>query len=214
MTTKAIAIAAVTLVAGVPLITTLWLHHKRRDFSKRVSIATKVDAPIPSQDDVRSIPQELRDSPKDWLLSIETASKAIPASRLPKDLSCDELLIKYLRANMTSFTYTPQAPLLRRMCKAPDAKRTFGADCLSKLDFEVGDLVCGVFRVVVKGKRRVEMALDPHESFSGPRESQGRIVARVEGSGESVVFINGTPILVLSWRNKGLITVCRYGHVA
>jgi hypothetical protein len=187
---KFIAITTLSIFAATPAVAALFLTWKRRDLSKRVSIETKVNAVLPSEDDIRSIPQNLRDAPSDWVLSIERASKAVPRARLP-DLGTEELLVKYLRANMISFTYTPQAPLLRSMVKDLEAKWTFETSYLETLDFEVGDLVVGVFRVVLKERGRIELALDSHESFKGPK-TEGRIVARVEErGGDVVVFFNG-----------------------
>jgi hypothetical protein len=188
-TIRSTVYTALAIFAAAPAAATIFLTWKRRDLAKRVTVHTSVDTTAPSEDEVRSIPQKLRDSPSEWVLSIERASKAVSKSQLP-DAGADELLVQYLRTNMVSFTYTPQAPLLRAMCKAAEAKRTFEKDYLEGLGFEVGNLVCGVFRVVVRERGRVEMALDPHESFTGPR-TEGRLVAAVEERGGDVVFFNG-----------------------
>jgi hypothetical protein len=196
---KTIALATLAIVVAAPAATTLFLSWKRVELAKRVKVETKVDTPIPSSEEIKSIPHYLRVSPSKWVLSIEQASKAIPICQLPAlkedfgdepSLTLNDLLARYLRANMLTFTYTPQAPLLKWMCKAAEAKRTFDKDYLENLGFAVGDLVCGVFRVVVFEHGRIEMALDPHESFKGPR-TEGMIVAKVEERSGSVVFFNG-----------------------
>ena len=203
MTARNIAIASVPVLAAIPIAATIWLQLKRHDFSRRVLIKTQVGARIPSVEDVKSLPQKLYDECDKWVLSIERASKTIHASELPLDMSSDAMLVKYLRANMISFTYTPQAPLLRRMCGSPDAKATFEHTYLQKLNFDVGDRVCGVFTVVLREDGRIEMAMDPPAEWTGPKGGEGRLVARLERRGDDVVFFNGEPVISSTSINLG-----------
>ena len=196
MTAKTIAVTTLAVAACVPLIATIWLHLKRRDLSHRVTVSTSVDTNAPSEDEIKSLPSKLYDAPHEWVLSIERASKVGKASELPSNAEVDELIVRYLRANMTSFTYTPQAPLLRRMCAREEDKATFDAAYLGSLGFEVGERVCGVFVVVERGKGRIEMATCPPdgEGWRGPKGAEGRVVARVERRGGECVFTNGESI--------------------
>jgi len=103
---------------------------------------------------------------------------------------------------MLSFTHTPQSPLLKSMISSPKGKTSFSATYLADLEFEPGDLVCGIFRVVCKecngdDGARIEMALDPDEGFRGPR-GEGRVIGRVVERGGDVVFLNDT----VMWRKR------------
>ena len=49
--------------------------------------------------------------------------------------------------------------MLAMASNTPEQKRSFNAGYLAALDFEVGDLVCGVYRVVVRRKDRVEFEI-------------------------------------------------------
>ena len=49
--------------------------------------------------------------------------------------------------------------MLAMASNTPEEKRSFNAGYLAALDFEVGDLVCGVYRVVVRRKDRVEFEI-------------------------------------------------------
>jgi len=190
------AIALPTIMILSPII---YLSYKRRSLIKSgISITTNLDIPAPPEDIIKTIPQKLKDYPSEYLISHETASKTIPLDRLA-DQALLNVLIKYLRANMHSFTYTPQSPLLKSMIKSSSGKESFSPTYLSKLDFNEGDLVCGVFRVSCKGEAedeaRIELALDPDESFTGPR-GEGRLVSRIVRRGSDVIFINGELIML------------------
>jgi hypothetical protein len=159
-----------------------------------------------------TMPAEVSDDASDYALAFErVVSHPVPASSLKDTLSLPspaqagrptQLMTTYLRTTMKAFTWTPQAFFLRSAV-GPDAKATFDADFLDALEFEVGDRVDGVYTVSYRGARsgepeeRVEMMLDPPESYHGP-VVQGMIISGIEllpGDGEEAtqaVFINET----------------------
>ncbi|KIW01008.1 uncharacterized protein PV09_07525 [Verruconis gallopava] len=193
---RIVVITTVAAFATAPAAAALFLIWKRNQLSKRVAVATNVDTSVPPVDEVRSIPQKLRDEPTAYVLSVERASKAVPRARL-LDGDLDGVLVRYLSANMVSFTRTPQAPLIKSMCGDEGAKKTFESGYLERLRFEVGDVVTGVYKVVARENGRIEMALDPPAGWTGPK-SEGMIVARVEQRGDDVVFSNET----IMWRKR------------
>lgn len=99
--------------------------------------------------------------------------------------------------------------MLAMASKTPEQKQSFEAGYLAALDFEVGDLVCGVYRVVARKRNRVEfeitmetvdfvqgrLAISYEESSSLEGEGEGEVVfcSGLEGEGEGeVVFCSET----------------------
>lgn len=69
------------------------------------------------------------------------------------------LFKRLVRRNMTAFSRFPQALVLAMASKTPEQKESFKAGYLAALDFEVGNLVCGVYQVVVRRWDRVEFEI-------------------------------------------------------
>ena len=93
-----------------------------------------------------------------------------------------------MRWNMNLFSARlPQSYLLRLIAKDEQQKASFQADVIDSLEFEEGDLVCGVYRVMHRRATKCEFGLhDPDEKF--PASFGGRLVTSVvpgpEGKGE------------------------------
>lgn len=59
--------------------------------------------------------------------------------------------------------------MIRMVCKTAEERQSFKASQISSLDFNKGDLVCGVYRVVARSKNKVEfeMTMKNMEFVSG-----------------------------------------------
>lgn len=49
--------------------------------------------------------------------------------------------------------------MIRMVCKTAEERQSFNASQISSLDFNKGDLVCGVYRVVSRSKSKVEFEM-------------------------------------------------------
>ncbi|KAL4894716.1 hypothetical protein BDV59DRAFT_200528 [Aspergillus ambiguus] len=90
-----------------------------------------------------------------------------------------------LRRNMTAFARFPQAWILR-LVVPPVERKTFSASHLQSLNFDKGDLVCGVYRVEERTPDKVVFKL----LFKGP--VSGRLVIRYTEEGDEVVYHSET----------------------
>ena len=82
--------------------------------------------------------------------------------------------------------------MLALVSKTPEQKRSFKKAYISALDFKEGDLVCGVYRVLLRRKDRVEFEI----RMNGVDFVEGRLVISFEGKekedGDEVVFCSET----------------------
>ncbi|KAJ5177598.1 uncharacterized protein N7500_000297 [Penicillium coprophilum] len=134
-----------------------YIFHER--LSKRVThkshIGTLSTAPEPTS--IESIPEPVLGH--GYFTIYDHASKSVPRASLPSSETTDVLFKRLVRRNMRAFSRSPQALMLSMASKTAEQKESFGAGHLSALDFEVGDLVCGVYRVVVRSRDRVEFEI-------------------------------------------------------
>ena len=168
-----------------------------------------------------SLPEDVAADDSDWVLAYERitsdpvklSSLKYTASALSQDPTSTEssdLLTAYSRAVQIAFSHTPQASLIRKAMEEPEVKRTFDADWINNLAFNVGDVANGIWRVTHRGgspkglgraSERIECIGDPPASYKGERIG-ALIIAAVEevegGSGDEVVFVNETWM----WRKK------------
>ncbi|KAK2751039.1 hypothetical protein FQN57_000114 [Myotisia sp. PD_48] len=174
-----------TLVAlGGP---TLYLILFRRRLGRKIRHKTcsgcLADLPI---DSIRSIPSFTIKHAHQTRAVYDRASLPVPTALLPSPPECpeDELLTRYLRRNMTCFSRLPQAFILRLACEAA-LRKTFQAEYIRKLDFEVGDVVCGGYKVAFRDSERVEFAMEQGAI-------QGRLVTLLKRRGEETEFVTQT----------------------
>ena len=152
---------------------------------------------------IESLPAELAD-PSQFHIVNDVASKSVPTSQL-RSTDPDLLLTKYLQRSMSCFSRFPQALLLRLVFKTAEAKETFKASYIQKLNFAPGDTVCGGYRVVVRTGNRVEFEMLTPEGFP---PINGRLLTSIQQKGEQTVFVTET----LQWRrreDKGILPLER-----
>lgn len=163
-------VVASVLVIGCPVTYLLYLHRSLARTTQRTSKQGVLTAS--TSHNISSIPPS--DLTSEYFMVHDRAYKFIPASRFPA-LEQDELLTMYLRHTMSLFSSRfPQAYLIRMVC-SPEEKATFNQDYIRKLDFKEGDLVNGMYRVVVRTKGKVEFEIKTMGIVRG-----GRMVIGVE----------------------------------
>jgi hypothetical protein len=171
-----------TTTAIITTSTAIYLYTFHSRLSKRIN-HTSHHGPLskaPTKPNIQSLPPQL--SSNDYITLYDHASKCIPLSSLPSTDTV-HLFTKLIRRNMTAFSRFPQSLLLAMASETPEQKRSFNKEYLATLDFEVGDLVCGVYRVVTRSTDRVEfeIGLEKMEFVQGRlgisfREEDGNFV--------------------------------------
>lgn len=116
----------------------------------------------------------------------DKCSKTVPRASLPEK-SLDALFTRLVRRNMIAFSRFPQALMLAMVSKTPEQKRTFKKSHIAALDFQKGDVACGVYHVNVRRRDKVEFEIRMH----GVDFVEGRLVIRfqeVEQEGKDLII--------------------------
>ncbi|KAF4635198.1 hypothetical protein G7Y89_g2907 [Cudoniella acicularis] len=187
--TKHPKLLASAVIIGTPIA---YLFYTHRSLSKKVHHASRKGLlTATTAQTIASIPSSVLSS--DLPMYHDTSTKAVPKSLLPA-MGQRELLTTYLRHNMCLFsTGTLQAWALYFM-STPKERGSFAPEYLQKLNFEKGDLVIGVHRVLIRTDGNVEFDLKPFGAIQG-----GRLSISVQESGDEYVFMNET----VMWKNAG-----------
>lgn len=198
------AVSLALLPLAAPVVYLLYLNHAVSreckaesgilDRKKRIAaIPANILRPV-------SLPQEVKTDDSEWVLAYERiVSRSFHPSSLPYNFNTDTsaALTNYVRATMISFSWAPQAVMLRAAAGEEAARKTFDTQFIQSLSFRKDDRVNGFWRVVyrgdggVEGNERVEMALDAPSSYRGP-VVRGVVIAGVERQDGDVVFVNET----------------------
>lgn len=112
--------------------------------------------------------------------------KHIPGLAVTMGEELEKKFTKLLRRNMTSFSRMPQGWLLWFGLNTPDQRHTFTQDHIQSLDFEEGDVVCGIYHVVKRLPLRVEIELQPPKAL-GPVSGLMVISIRPRNDGAALV---------------------------
>ncbi|KZF26418.1 hypothetical protein L228DRAFT_12143 [Xylona heveae TC161] len=166
-------------------------------------------------DNIESIPKSILSGDEQVFIVYDAARKTVPTARLPDHLTRDELLNAYVRRNMVTFaTWYPQAWALKALCKkyaaASEAEtsgtsgtpprttrselrpkaphETFASAYIRNLNFQVGDIVCGVHRVLVRTSAKIEFSTEmpgPATTTMISEETQGAQDARAVSASSS-----------------------------
>ena len=116
----------------------------------------------------------------------DIASKPVQKELLPA-LDTNTLLTTYLRSTMVRFSSFPQAWVLRLISD----RTTFRKAYIQNLEFEDGDVVCGLYRVVLRTEEKVEFLLKQGSV-------EGRLVVGVKPRGADMEFYSET----VMWKGK------------
>ncbi|KAI3324681.1 hypothetical protein HD806DRAFT_493340 [Xylariaceae sp. AK1471] len=201
------------------------VREKVKEERERVGgIAAEQDGEV--GDEVMAIPPAVLAARELYVISRErVVSEAVPLERILPSLrgglesqGREEggrgLLEKYVSSTMRTFTWTPQAFIIKFMVsRLPNGKQhadTYSASYLEECCFEVGDRVCGVYtireRIQQKNKRgegeRIILDLNPPEGWKGPVVTGaldcGLLIEEGEEGKRFVRLVNET----VMWRRK------------
>ncbi|KAJ5122469.1 hypothetical protein N7448_003603 [Penicillium atrosanguineum] len=120
------------------------------------------------------------------------SSKSVPRYLMPGCTTTEELFTKLVRRNMTVFTHFPQALMIRVGCTTAEEIHSFKTSHISSLDFDKGDLVCGVYRVIARSKNKVEFEM----TMKNMEFVNGRLALSFKEKGGDVIFSSET----VMWR--------------
>ncbi|KAH7386301.1 hypothetical protein BKA64DRAFT_680662 [Cadophora sp. MPI-SDFR-AT-0126] len=180
---------ASALLIGAPIANVLYMHWS---LSRFVNHGKELKRLTPSiKKTISSIPDEALSS--DHVMFHDWAHKSIPASKVP-DLSSDELVILYLRHTMCRFARLPQAYVMKALA-SPDERKTYEPTYINTLNFKIGDVVQGMYRVVARSEGKVEFEMTP---LLGVMKG-GRLVVSIERRGDELVCSSETVV----WKVAG-----------
>jgi hypothetical protein len=174
-------------------VPSLYLFYLYNSLSKRVTCT--VNHSISPTSTTTSLPTEIKSNPSNYVIAHEIASKSVATKSLPNYGSADQLLTEYLRDTMKTFTYLPQAYLIKKLIKSAAEKKSYEHAYINSLSFVPGDVVCGTYRVVTRKPNHVELSLFGPETYTGP-VFDGLLIVSIEERDEWTVFLNET----VMWR--------------
>ena len=168
----------------------LWVHHFYRHLAREVH-HTKIDhagrKASAESGKLESLPTDLIQRPDGFRVLHEKSEKAIPNLKLPNDgLTEDRLFTELLRRDMGCFTQMPQSWMMWLILRKGKLGRTFSPTHIKTLDFQEGDVFCGVYRVSKRRAMKVEIEMVSPEGFP---PLHGMLVIAVDrGARGGVVF--------------------------
>ena len=127
-----------------------------------------------------------------YIALYDWTSKPVPRCLLPGCMEIEQLFTKLLRRNMTAFSHFPQALMIRMGCTTTEEIQSFKASHIASLDFNKGDLVCGVYRVLARSKNKVEFEMKMNQM----EFVNGRLALSFKENDGDVVFSSET----VMWR--------------
>ncbi|KAI0509056.1 hypothetical protein F5B22DRAFT_618286 [Xylaria bambusicola] len=212
---------SLVLLAVVALLPATYAAYVLRQGATRTVATARISPPEPlratedDDDDAPSaVPSDVHVAPERYVVGRErVVSEDVPLKRLLPGLREGKgegkrgLLETYLGTTMRTFTWTPQAfvmkALVSRLPGGAALAETFSATYLDACCFQPGDRVCGVYvvreRVASEGGERVFLDLSAPEGWKGPVVTGVLDCGYVLGeeNGEKVVrFVNETVL----WR--------------
>ncbi|RAK96619.1 uncharacterized protein BO80DRAFT_220212 [Aspergillus ibericus CBS 121593] len=175
-----LSVSAFLLAASLGTFTYLTLLHRclknRIDHEKCYGSLLSSDCTT-----ITTIPPEVYTS--EYYALHDRATRRVPRQLLPHQKDTDILTV-FLRRNMTAFANFPQAYMLWAISPV-EIRPTFQASHISSLNFDKGDLICGIYRVLERSADKVEFGM-MH------KEVEGRLVVRLWDEDKDVVFASET----------------------
>ncbi|KAJ5152134.1 hypothetical protein N7492_010429 [Penicillium capsulatum] len=142
--------------------------------------------------DITSIPDSVFS--EEYFALHDRSCKSVPRASLPDGVPAELLLTKLVRRNMIAFTHFPQALVLRFLSRTTEERQSFQAARIGSLDFDVGDLVCGVYRVGARRPNQIEFEMQ----MKNMEYASGRLAISYHDKGDEVLFCTET----LMWRRS------------
>lgn len=180
---------ATAVITGSSAIYFYILHQRLSSRVQHRSHCGKLAA-SPKPNEIETIPDIVFTD--EYFALYDRSSKPVPRYLLPGNVPTEQLFTNLVRRNMTAFTHFPQALMIRMVCKSAEEKQSFKASQISSLDFEKGDLVCGVYRVIARRKNKVEFEI----KMKNMEFVNGRLAISFQEKDGEVVFSSET----VMWR--------------
>lgn len=179
-----------TACALLTAYSALHIFYFHRALASRINHATHYGTLPPSTSaTITSIPKPVYT--EDYYTVYDHATRSVERRLLPL-LDPAELFTQLVRRNMITFARFPQSWTI--WMSTPFALRcSFRASHINSLDFKEGDVVCGLYRVVVRTPSSVEF------EFVEPSPENGRLVISFREQDGNLVFASET----VMWRAKG-----------
>jgi hypothetical protein len=149
------------------------------------------------QDETIAMPDDVHRNLEEYIIHHECARKTISTASL-KTNQGSEMLTRFVRHTMTTFSRYPPAWGLWYLTKAAEDRETFDSKHIRSLQFVPGDRVCGVYVVTSRDKGRITLTLEPPKSYTGPLV-EGLLIVEIKQEGSQTSFANHT----VMWRRKG-----------
>jgi hypothetical protein len=147
-------------------------------------------ATSPKPCEIESIPEPVFTDK--YFTRYDRSSKSVARYLLPSCMTTEQLFTKLVRRNITAFTHFPQALMIRMTCKTAEELQSFQASHISSLDFNKGDLVSGVYRVIARSTNKVEFEME----MKNMEFVHGRLALSFEEKDGNVTFSSET----VMWR--------------
>ncbi|SMQ51411.1 unnamed protein product [Zymoseptoria tritici ST99CH_3D7] len=145
-------------VAGVVLLPLLYHYSLGRKISHTHPNRSVRQAALECGE-ISSLPKEIVENAQAYRIAHDKVVKHIPNLVFMKNEELTTNFTKMLRRNMASLSRMPQGWMLWLVLSLPEQRRTFSREYIESLDFEEGDVVCGIYRVAVRTAVHVELEL-------------------------------------------------------
>ncbi|CAG7942448.1 unnamed protein product [Penicillium salamii] len=149
------------IITATAILTTssaLYFYISHARLSKRITHTTH-QGTLSRPTEIESIPKSIF-TPQYFTIH-DKCSKSVPRACLPEE-SPHLLFTRLVRRNMVAFSRFPQALMLAMVSKTAGQKKSFQAAHIDALDFQEGDLVCGVYQVKRRSRNKVEFEIKMH----------------------------------------------------
>jgi hypothetical protein len=185
-------LTASAVITGGSAVYFYTFHQRLSSRIQHKSHRGKLSAPSPKPIEIESVPETIFTD--QYFALYDHSSKSVSRDALPKNVPTEQLFTKLVRRNMTAFTRFPQALMIRLISRAPEEQQSFKASHLSSLDFNEGDLVCGVYRVIARAENKVEFEI----KMKNMEFINGRLALSFLETEGKVIFSSET----LMWRRS------------
>ena len=107
-----------------------------------------------------NLPTNLLKEPEDFKVIHELDQWVIRRTTLRNGEEFNRAFTRLMRRNMGLFARFPQCWLIRLVARNAEQRQSFSQEHIKSLDFEDGDLFCGIYRVVRRSQCHMEANLE------------------------------------------------------
>ena len=155
----------VIFASGAIGIGTTWLyvrhwHQSLASQIEHIDVTAKNRKKSQIAGEIECLPVDLVDHPQDFRIIHDTAAKTLLNSTLLENEKVEQLFTQFLRRNMSCFARTPQSWMLKLVLSS-EQRSSFSQFHINALDFQEGDVFCGLYRVTRRNPLKVEIRMEP-----------------------------------------------------